>query len=145
MALCCSIFEYLKLIATLKLEVCPGHSIAMHIQLGFQEFCFGEAHTCMHMAIFILGGEDSPVHTCMHPSMQMIPWYHRFLLLYLQIGACPSDYRDWLTTMYCQFGNKWSNLHLGPMWSIATVEHEGSTGRAGICSTTKVMLHASFL
>ena len=26
-------------------------------------------------------------------------------------------YRLWLITMYCQFDNKWANLHLGLMWS----------------------------
>jgi len=29
------------------------------------------------------------------------------------------DYRLWLQTMYCNFGEKWVKLHRGPMWCIA--------------------------
>lgn len=42
----------------------------------------------------------------------------------LQIGPCPADYRQWLVTMYSQFGGKWSNLHLGPMWRVSRVSQE---------------------
>ena len=49
----------------------------------------------------------------------------------LQIGKCPTAYREWLVTMYCQFGGKWANLHLGPMWKIVsatcTAESASST------------------
>lgn len=38
----------------------------------------------------------------------------------------PDDYKQWLTTMYCQFGNKWASLHLGPMWSLVPTE-QGKT------------------
>ena len=40
-------------------------------------------------------------------------------------GTCPLDYKKWLTNMYCHFGSKWS--HLGPMWSNASVEQDGSS------------------
>ena len=26
------------------------------------------------------------------------------------------DYRYWMQTMYCNFGEKWVKLHRGPMW-----------------------------
>ena len=46
------------------------------------------------------------------------------LIFTTQIGKCPDDYKQWMTTMYSQFGNKWANLHMGPMWTVATVEQE---------------------
>lgn len=33
---------------------------------------------------------------------------------------CPSDYRQWLQSMFALFGTKWVKLHCGPMWSVAT-------------------------
>jgi len=33
--------------------------------------------------------------------------------------SCPFDYRLWQQTMYCHFGQKWSKLHHGPLWSVA--------------------------
>ena len=43
----------------------------------------------------------------------------------LSIEKCPVDYKQWLTIMYCQFGNKWANLHLGPMWSAVSIGKGG--------------------
>ena len=37
--------------------------------------------------------------------------------IFVQI-SCPPDYRSWLQTMYCHFGQKWSKLHNGPLWSV---------------------------
>ena len=37
----------------------------------------------------------------------------------LQVPPCPGDYRQWLQSMYCNFGQKWMKLHHGPMWSVA--------------------------
>ena len=34
--------------------------------------------------------------------------------------SCPPDYRKWLETMYSLFGNKWLNIHGGPMWKVET-------------------------
>jgi hypothetical protein len=33
------------------------------------------------------------------------------------VPQCPSDYRQWLVTMYSLMGTKWCKLHAGPMWS----------------------------
>ena len=51
---------------------------------------------------------------------------------------CLLDYKKWLTTMYCHFGSKWANLHLGPMWSSASVEQDCSSEHTKTCSTVKV-------
>ena len=37
--------------------------------------------------------------------------------IFVQI-LCPPDYRSWLQTMYCHFGQKWSKLHHGPLCSV---------------------------
>ena len=34
-----------------------------------------------------------------------------------KVPHCPEDYRLWQETMYTQFGQKWSKLHHGPLWS----------------------------
>ena len=44
----------------------------------------------------------------------------------------PDDYKQWLTTMYCQFGKKWANMHVGPMWSVIPVRQGTST-----CTATR--------
>ena len=46
------------------------------------------------------------------------------------MAKCPEDYNEWLVTMYCQLGNKWSNLHHGPKWSVVLLEQSvpGSIG-----------------
>ncbi|XP_065900800.1 uncharacterized protein [Dysidea avara] len=36
----------------------------------------------------------------------------------LQQVSCPLDYWLWQQTMYCHFGQKWSKLHHGPLWSV---------------------------
>ncbi len=41
------------------------------------------------------------------------------ITLIFQVSPCPQDYRSWLETMYCQFGQKWAKLHHGPMWSVS--------------------------
>lgn len=40
--------------------------------------------------------------------------------LSMQVPPCPMDYRVWQQTMYTHFGQKWSNLHHGPMWNVAS-------------------------
>ena len=41
------------------------------------------------------------------------------------------DYRQWLQTMYCNFGEKWIRLHRGPMWCATSAEQDlqGASGR----------------
>lgn len=41
----------------------------------------------------------------------------------LQVPSCPEDCRAWLQTMYSHFGQKWTRLHHGPMWSLASSYH----------------------
>lgn len=41
--------------------------------------------------------------------------------MFMQIGACPSDYRVWCETMYNLFGTKWCKIHTGPLWCVDTV------------------------
>ena len=36
--------------------------------------------------------------------------------------SASEDYKKWMETMYCYFGNAWVSLFLGPMWSYETVE-----------------------
>ena len=36
--------------------------------------------------------------------------------------SAPEDYKKWMESMYCYFGNAWASLFLGPMWSYETVE-----------------------
>ena len=38
--------------------------------------------------------------------------------LYIQI-ECPTDYKQWLVSMFSLFGTKFVRLFSGPMWSIA--------------------------
>ena len=40
------------------------------------------------------------------------------------------NYRQWLQTMYCNFGEKWAKLHHGPMWCVTRVEQDcqGTSG-----------------
>lgn len=42
---------------------------------------------------------------------------------YKQI-SCPSDYRQWLLTMYILFGTKWAKIFCGPMWSYVPIMQE---------------------
>ena len=34
----------------------------------------------------------------------------------------PEDYKKWMESMYCYFGNAWASLFLGPMWSYQEAE-----------------------
>ena len=43
--------------------------------------------------------------------------YLHCTFLYTWVPSCPSDYREWLVTMYSVLGMKWCKLHCGPMWS----------------------------
>ena len=40
------------------------------------------------------------------------------------------DYRQWLQTMFCNFGEKWAKLHREPMWCATRVEqdYQGTSG-----------------
>lgn len=38
----------------------------------------------------------------------------------MQVKSCPQDYRIWQQTMYANFGQKWSKLHHGPLWSFTS-------------------------
>ena len=38
----------------------------------------------------------------------------------VQVKSCPQDYRAWQQTMYAIFGQKWSKLHHGPLWSFVS-------------------------
>ena len=40
--------------------------------------------------------------------------------------------------MYSQFGNKWANLHLGPMWGVATVAHGNASEHGNTSDTMKI-------
>ena len=40
--------------------------------------------------------------------------------------------------MYCHFGNKWLNLHGGPMWKVVTTEQGGSLSNSSQLLTSEV-------
>ncbi|XP_065887166.1 uncharacterized protein [Dysidea avara] len=42
----------------------------------------------------------------------------RLLISFHTQISCPPDYRSWQQSMYCQFGQKWTKLLRGPMWSV---------------------------
>ena len=43
-----------------------------------------------------------------------------------------------LQEMAHYYVSKWANLHLGPMWSSASVEQDCSSEQTKTCSTVKV-------
>ena len=42
-------------------------------------------------------------------------------VVFLQV-KCPSDYSQWLQSMFSLFGSKWCKLHRGPGWSYEATE-----------------------
>ena len=57
-------------------------------------------------------------HHCVYKNLA-VPTHS--LDIHMQV-SCPPDYRKWLETMYSLFGNKWLNIHGGPMWKVETTE-----------------------
>ena len=45
---------------------------------------------------------------------------------------CPSDYSEWLQSMYSQFGTKWCKLHRGPGWSYEATEQGARPAAEGL-------------
>ena len=47
----------------------------------------------------------------------------------VKVPSCPMDYRVWQQSMYTLFGQKWSKLHHGPLWSVVSSAQtpEGAT------------------
>lgn len=56
---------------------------------------------------------------------------------------CPNDYLEWLKTMYCLFGTKWSKLHCGPMCSFECTEQEAVVEKQGFDPITvcRIIIH----
>ena len=44
------------------------------------------------------------------------PVTHYTIIILLQV-FCPTEYEDWLQTMYVLFGTKFAKIFCGPMWS----------------------------
>ena len=53
--------------------------------------------------------------------------------------VCPKDYRLWLVTMYSLFGNKWLNLHGGPVWKVECTEQDGHIAPTDTKQATNVI------
>lgn len=55
---------------------------------------------------------------------QFVMYYNRYQFVchtfFVKVPSCPTDYRLWQQTMYTQFGQKWSKLHHGPLWSVVS-------------------------
>ncbi|XP_065917202.1 uncharacterized protein [Dysidea avara] len=59
----------------------------------------------------------------------------------LQQISCPLDYRQWLLTMYCNFGEKWVKLHRGPMWCVASSVEDPCSSTAQNQNTMKALVN----
>ena len=61
--------------------------------------------------------------SCMYIHMGIYSFVLRFPAIHIvhDIILGYEGTKQWLTTMYSQFGNKWANLHVGPMWSVVPV------------------------
>ncbi|XP_065893778.1 uncharacterized protein [Dysidea avara] len=59
----------------------------------------------------------------------------------LQQVSCPTDYRQWLQTMYAHFGQKWIELHRGPMWCTVMSTQEASTSASRTQKTMEALVN----
>jgi len=56
----------------------------------------------------------------------------------LQI-CCPTDYRQWLVSMFSFFGTKFVKLYSGPMWRVETTAQDRQ-----VLSTSKLAVEVEY-
>ena len=66
------------------------------------------------------------------------------ITIHIQL-KCPSDYSEWLQSMYSQFGSKWCKLHRGPGWSYEATEQGARPTTKGLdpLSVSNILIYCT--
>ena len=100
-----------------------SHNVFYHFwQKGLSVLRAGNKDNLIHYAARCFGeqrhGNDGPRMPLDRMPFGLIAHNLKFFALdNVSNLRAPDDYRSWCQSMYTLFGNKWTSMHLGPMWS----------------------------